>query len=55
MSRRDAIDLGLAAVSLAALIARVIAMAMSDLDQGLRDFRCEISTVPEWMNAEADL
>jgi hypothetical protein len=46
MSRRDAIDLGLMAVSLAALLARVLAMAMADLDEGLREWVEEEAYVP---------
>lgn len=44
------------AVSLAALIARTVALALADLDRGLRTYSVEIpSTVPEWMNEEAGL
>jgi hypothetical protein len=47
VTRRDALDLGLMALSLASLIARVFAMAMCDLDQAMREWVEEEVFVPE--------
>ena len=45
------------AVSLAALIARAIAIGLSDLDRGLRGYRTDPvpDVIPEWVNESLDL
>lgn len=41
MTRRELLDLALMGISLAALVARAVAMALTDIDQGLQDFRVD--------------
>lgn len=56
VTRREAIDLAYMAVSLAALIARTVALALADLDRGLRSYAVEIpSVIPEYFYDDIDL
>jgi hypothetical protein len=57
MTRRDILALVSAAVGLAALVSRAVALALSDIDRGLRDWSLDTvpDVVPLWLDEEVDL
>lgn len=56
MTRR-ALAAAALAISLAALIARTVAVALTDLDRGLRNIHLDTipNVIPLWMDEEANL
>jgi hypothetical protein len=57
VSRRDVIELACMAVGLAALVSRAVALALTDIDRGLRGWSLDTvpDVVPLWLDEASDL